>query len=97
MITLDNDRLVAIIGALAIPIAMVIVAFRQFRLNGVSAVQVNAIIAAAIADVEAKHAIIEDRNKTVMLLELERRERERAERERDIAIDSYRKLLRGQT
>lgn len=87
---MDSERWVAIVAAVATPLATIAVAWRQFRKNGLSAEEVKTILEAAMADQEGKQKIVEDRNNAVLMLELERRERARVEKDRDDMEDRLR-------
>lgn len=87
---MDSDRWLAVVAAIATPIATVAVAWRQFRKNGMSSEEVKAILEAAMADQEGKQKIVEERNRAVTMLEIVTRERERIERDRDEMEDRLR-------
>jgi formylmethanofuran dehydrogenase subunit B len=74
-----NPGWATVFAALATAIATVIVAYRQFKKNGISAEEAQVIIQAAIADMEAKRVILEDRNMAVHMRQIEKERRIEAE------------------
>jgi predicted acetyltransferase len=58
----SNSTWVAVIAAIATPIATVLVAYRRFRTNGISREEAKQIFQAALADIEQKRALVEESN-----------------------------------
>lgn len=90
----SNEWIVAIIAAIASPIAGVFIAYRRYRTVGsLSSEDVTNIVQAAIIDQEKKRAIIEERNLVVHLHEIEKERRMDLERQLDECRDRYENIL----
>lgn len=90
----SNEWIIAIIAAIASPIASIMIAYRRYRTVGsLSSEDVSNIVQAALMDQEKKRAIIEERNLTVHLHELEKERRREIEKQLDECRDRYNDLL----
>jgi formylmethanofuran dehydrogenase subunit B len=80
-----------VFAAIATAIATVIVAYRQFRKNGITAEEAQTIIQAAIADMETKRAILEERNMAVHMRQIEKERRIEVEEQLKAMHEALRK------
>jgi hypothetical protein len=94
----DNTGWVA---AFISAVASIIIAYRKFRKDGISAEEAQNIIKAAMLDLESKRAVLEERNLAVHLREVEKDRRQELEEQMKVLRDSldrcterYEELLR---
>jgi hypothetical protein len=91
----SNEWIIAIIAAIASPVASIMIAYRRYRTVGsLSSEDVSNIVQAALMDQEKKRAIIEERNLLVHLQEVEKDRRKELEKQLEECRNKYNDLQR---